>query len=144
MVENSFIHVTASGQPDAGQPKSHLVPVAPVLGSQLEKIQLLGPPTLSDNLKSNYDVSNQSCVRVNQVHGTVQFIPVWEHLHGHAHYKVHNSENDEHPFAQLTVLTPETAVTTSTFRCQLYEGGTCHSKLWLYSHIRKCEKLLYI
>ncbi|KAF8568079.1 hypothetical protein P879_03483 [Paragonimus westermani] len=126
--------------------KSHrkpgLVPVATVLGSQLEKIQLLGPHRLTDNLESTYDVSKQSCVRVDQAPGTVQFIPVWEQLHGFAHYEVHNSEKDEHAFTQLTVLTSDRKVTISTFRCQLYEGGICHSKLWLFSHIRKYEQPL--
>ncbi|KAF7261597.1 hypothetical protein EG68_01111 [Paragonimus skrjabini miyazakii] len=91
---------------------------------------------VNDNLEPTYDVTKQSCVAVNQAPGAVQYIPVWDQLHGPAHYKVYNSEKDEHAFAQLTVLTSDRAVTTSTFRCQLYEGGTCHSKLWLYSHIR--------
>ncbi|KAA3673588.1 uncharacterized protein DEA37_0004176 [Paragonimus westermani] len=118
------------------QTKPDIVPVATVLGSQLEKIQLLGPHRLTDNLESTYDVSKQSCVRVDRAPGAVQFIPVWEHLHGLAHYEVYNSEKDEHAFTQLTVLVSDRKVTTSTFRCQLYEGGMCHSKLWLFSHIR--------
>ncbi|KAF6779427.1 hypothetical protein AHF37_01157, partial [Paragonimus kellicotti] len=107
----------------------------------LEKIQLLSPHMLSDNLESIYGASTQSCVRVNQDPGAVQYIPVWEHLHGLAHYKVRNSEKDDHAFAQLTVSASERAVMTSTFRCQLYEGGTCHSKLWLYSHIRPVQPI---